>query len=130
MHLLRWGLLGAAAYGVFRYIRPFLNGRTRRTSDGLSALFETREQAELAVEHLVQEYGVDRAFIYVDPVGDENSAGSAVSGGDHASGRPGSHDRNDGSHYGAIELTVPIAQNGSILRRVLREAGARRIEAF
>src|SRR5690606_38978113 len=102
----------------------------RRTYNGLSAIFATREAADLAVEHLVQEYGLDRAFIYIEPVGNENSDGVAASGGDHASGRAGSHDRTDGSHHGEIEVTVPLAHNESVLRQVLSEAGAWRIEAF
>ena len=130
MGLLRWGVIGAAVYGLYKYARPLLGTGSRRTYDGLSAVFATREQADLAVEHLVQEYGVERAFIYVEPVGSENSAGEAVSGGDHASGRAGSRDRGDGSHHGSIEVTVPIAGNAARLERALGEAGASRIEAF
>jgi hypothetical protein len=63
-------------------------------------------------------------------VGEENSAGEAVSGGDHASGDAGSRDRGDARHRGAIEVTVPIGENVAALKRVLRDAGARRIEAF
>jgi hypothetical protein len=130
MGILRLGLLGAAAFGLYRYAEPLLRRRTRRTYNGMSATFQTREQADLAVEHLVQEYGVDRAFIYVEPIGEQNSAGPAVSGGDHASGRAGSSDRPDGSHHGEIEVSLPIEQNEAVLRRVLKEAGAGRIEAF
>jgi hypothetical protein len=130
MGLLRLGLFGAAAYGVYRIVEPLLREQRRRTYDGMSAVFQTREQADLAVEHLVQEHGIDRAFIYVEPVGDENSAGPGVSGGDHASGRTGSHDRPDGSHNGAIEVSVPLPRDEKVLRRVLDEAGAERIEVF
>jgi len=130
MRLLRLGVLGAAAYSLYRYFRPAAGRGVPRNYNGLSAIFATREAADLAVEHLVQEYGVDRAFIYVEPVGDENSAGVLASGGDHASGRTGSHDRPDGSHHGEIEVTVPIAQNEAMLKRVLSEVGARRIEVF
>lgn len=130
MGLLRLGMFGAAAYGIFRLAEPWLGKPKRRTYDGLSAVFATREQADLAIEHLVQEHGIDRSFIYVEPLGEENSAGTDVSGGDHASGRIGSHDRPDGSHHGAIEVSVPLAHNEEVLRRALSEAGAGRIEAF
>lgn len=130
MSILRLGLLGAAAYGIYRFAEPLMRTRRRRTYDGISAVFPTREQADLAVEHLVQEHGIDRAFIYVEPLGEENSAGVDVSGGDHASGRSGSHDRPDGSHHGAIEVSVPLALNEAVLRRVLSEAGAGKIEVF
>ena len=128
MGFLRLGLLGAAAYGIYRFAEPLMRMGRRRTYDGMSAVFQTREQADLAVEHLVQEYGIDRAFIYVEPVGEQNSAGIDVSGGDHASGRRGSHDRPDGSHHGAIEVSVPLAHNEAVLRRVFSEAGAGQIE--
>ncbi len=130
MGIYRLGLLGAATYGIYRFAKPLMRTQRRRTYDGMSAVFATREQADLAVEHLVQEHGIDRAFIYVEPLGDENSAGPEISGGDHASGRSGSHDRPDGSHHGAIEVSVPLAQNEAVLRRVLSEAGADRIEVF
>lgn len=130
MGLLRLGVLGAALYGLYLYVSPLLGRGPRRTYDGLSAVFATREQADLAIEHLVQEHGIDRAFIYVEPVGNENSSGVAVSGGDHASSQAGSRDRPDGSLHGEIEVTVPIAHNAAKLKRVFRDAGARRIEAF
>ena len=38
----------------------------------------TREQAELAVEHLVQEHGFERTDIFVSPEGDDNSAGETA----------------------------------------------------
>lgn len=131
MRLLRTALLGAAIAGLYRYLKPLVRAPARRTYNGLSAIFSTREQADLAVEHLVQEYRVDRAFIYVEPVGDANSAGTLVSGGDHASGQTGSHDREDGSLHGVIEVTVPLGQdNEAILRRALVDAGGQHIEAF
>lgn len=46
------------------------------------ATFETRREADLAVEHLVQEHGVDRGDITVGPDGDDNSAGEAIGGAD------------------------------------------------
>lgn len=74
---------------------------------------------------------MDRTFIYVEPLGDRNSAGTQISGGDHASGERGSKDRSDGPLYGAIQVTVPLGQdNKAILTKALREAGADRIEAF
>ena len=131
MGLLRKALFGAAVYGAYRYIKPLLSAPRRRTFNGLSAVFSTREQADLAIEHLVQEYGVDRAFIYVEPVGDQNSAGTAVSGGDHASGRPSSHDRSDASLQGAIEVTIPLGRdNRAVLTQALRDVGGQRIEVF
>lgn len=131
MGMIRKAIFGAALFGAYRYVRTLVRGPARRTHDGLSAIFATREQADLAVERLVQEYRVDRTFIYVEPVGDRNSAGTQISGGDHASGAIGSQDRSDGPLHGAIQVTVPLGQdNRATLTTALREAGANRIEAF
>jgi hypothetical protein len=44
--------------------------------------FETREAADLAVEHLVQQHGVSRPDIFIQSAGNDNTAGSAPSSGD------------------------------------------------
>ncbi len=44
-------------------------------STTLTGQFETRREAEMTVERLVQEYGVNRANILIAAAGDENSAG-------------------------------------------------------
>lgn len=145
MVLLRWALGAASVYGLYK-----LAGQNRSAegadaaaagsaatsssssvTDGLSAIFATREQAELAVEHLVQEYKIERATIYVEPVADENSSGVEISGGDHASGDPGSRERHDAALKGAIEVSTPATtENMAKLRRALEDTGAIRVEAF
>lgn len=57
-------------------------------SKTLTANFETRRDAEMTVERLVQEQGLDRAAISIKAEGVENSAGEDVAGGDR--GAPGS----------------------------------------
>lgn len=47
----------------------------------IRARFETREAADLAVEHLVQQHGISRPDIFIQSASDRNSAGSAPSGG-------------------------------------------------
>jgi hypothetical protein len=132
MGLFRWALAGAVGYGIYRLGAASRDGESAgQRVDGLSALFRTREQADLAIEHLVQEHHVERAFIYVEPVDDENSSGEEASGGDHASGDPGSDERHDAPLHGAIELTVPITKhNLATLTRALEEVGAVRVESF
>ena len=49
----------------------------------ISALFETRREAELAVEHLVQEQEIDRDAIVIGTEGDENTAGEGIDGSDN-----------------------------------------------
>lgn len=48
------------------------------------ATFETRRDAETAVEHLVQEHGVKRTDIFVQAKGEANSAGVRPAGADRA----------------------------------------------
>jgi hypothetical protein len=55
----------------------------------LTGLFETRREAEMAVERLVQEHGVDRSLILIAPVGDANSAGEQRAGADSDAATPG-----------------------------------------
>lgn len=57
-------------------------------SQTIAAEFETRREAEMSVEHLVQEYGLDRGLISILPVDEENSAGSQVAGSDLDERRP------------------------------------------
>ena len=53
----------------------------------IAATFETRRDAEMAVEHLVQEHRIDRKAVTIAPVSDENSAGTATAGADIEDGR-------------------------------------------
>ena len=60
----------------------------------ITGRFNTRREAEMAVEHLVQDYGLDRSAVNVRPVGEENTSGTVASGADAAerhrgSGAPG-----------------------------------------
>jgi hypothetical protein len=48
----------------------------------ISAEFDIRREAELAVERLVQEYKIDRSFVEVMAAGDDNTAGVVPSGAD------------------------------------------------
>jgi len=131
MGIIRKALFGAVLFGAYKYVRSSVTGPVDRGHDGLSAVFATREQADLAVERMVQEYRIDRTFIYVEPIGDRNSAGTQISGGDHASGEPGSQSRSDGPLHGALRVTVPLGEhNRAKLTSALRAAGADRVEAI
>jgi hypothetical protein len=63
-------------------------------TQSITGRFESRREAEMAVEHLVQEYDLDRARVEVRPAGEANTSGEAASGADAAdrhrgSGAPG-----------------------------------------
>lgn len=93
------------------------------------ALFETRRDAELAVEHLVQEHGVARTDIFIRARGERNSAGVRPAGADVESG----HDyRKRGTPELGGEIEVSVDYRGSkpeVLRKTLEAAGSRSIKA-
>jgi hypothetical protein len=132
MGFARMAVLGALGYGIYHYLgRPKALPAGTRTHDGIAAIYATREAADLAVEHLVQARGVDRSFIYLEPVEDSNSAGAQVSGGDASSGDEGSRERTDAPLNGAIRLTVAASDGElALLRVALKEAGATEVRAF
>lgn len=132
MALFRLALLGAAGYGIYRYLeRPRAVAPGSRTYDGLAAIFRTREAADLAIEHLVQEYHVDRAAIFAEPVDERNSSGLEASGGDAASGDPGSRIRRDAALNGAIRVTVAAGRHEvGLLRKSLQDVGAVEVQAL
>ena len=94
-------------------------------SQTLKTTFATRREAELAVEHLVQQHGFERTDIFVAPEGGENSAGEAISGSDRAAAEPSVEPRADGALNGRIEVSVDVeddSQAGEI-RGVFAELG-------
>ena len=72
----------------------------------LIARFETRRDAEVAVEHLVQQYGIERLDIFIQAEGAANSAGSKLAGADIESGHPGVEKRGDPALNAPIEVSV------------------------
>jgi hypothetical protein len=89
----------------------------------LIAEFDTRRAAELAVEHVVQECGVPRGDVFVQPTGFENTAGKRPAGADATSSpEPG------GKLEGTIEVSVDF--HGGDTKRVadaLKSAGAKTV---
>lgn len=132
MGMMRWVIMGGIGYAVLKAAgRPSTKRTGRQTFDGLSAEFATRAQADLAIEHLVQEHGVERATIFVEPIASENTSGVAISGGDASSGRPVSDGRSDAPLHGGLKLSVATTSgNRAILQGALEGAGATSIEAF
>lgn len=91
----------------------------------IRASFSTREAADLAVEHLVQQQGVSRPDIFVQSATSENTSGSHASGGDasHADGT-----RHDGALDGDIEVSVDItADQIAAVQRIFGDVGAIRV---
>ena len=91
----------------------------------LTATFETRREAELVIERLVQEFGVDRAAVRVGPDGDNNSAGEAISGSDRKAADPSVEERHDGALESRIRVSVDLDEAAaSDVRRTFDEFGA------
>lgn len=82
----------------------------------ISASFKTRRDADMAIEHLVQEFGVERTDIFVSAEGAANSAGTAIAGSDTESPAPSSEAREDGAHEGAINVSVDVNDAAMMLR--------------
>ncbi|KQV30199.1 hypothetical protein ASC97_22010 [Rhizobium sp. Root1203] len=93
----------------------------------IRATFETREAADLAVEHLVQQCGISRPDIFIQSATDRNTVGSTPSGGD------ASHDdgaRRDAPLEGEIEVSADIASSQiAAVQRSLGDSGALRVSS-
>ncbi len=94
------------------------------------AHFDTRRDAETAVEHLVQEHGIDRADIFVRAPGNANTAGVRPAGADVESGHPGVPKRGQPELAGPIEVSVDCHGNQeTLVRKTFETIGATRIRA-
>lgn len=88
----------------------------------LHAAFETRREAEMTVERLVQEHGLDRTTIFVAAAGDENTAGEELAGSETNAGEPSPEDRDDSPLEGAVMVSVDIEDEAKAAK--VREAFA------
>ena len=70
--------------------------------------FDTRREAEMTVERLVQQFGIDRAKVVVTPEGSANSAGIEEAGSDNEAGAPSPEARNDAELNGRVLVTVDV----------------------
>jgi hypothetical protein len=97
-------------------------------SKTVTAIFETREAADLAVEHLVQKIGIDRTDVFVQAAGRQNTSGVEVSGGDAPSANEDG--REDAKLSGEIEVSADInADRITALHRTFGDLGALRVTA-
>ena len=77
----------------------------------LKAKFDTRREAEMTVERLVQEQGIDRKNILIATDGHDNSVGSEQAGADTAGEDPTPQSRDDAALAGKIVVSVDIADD-------------------
>jgi hypothetical protein len=90
----------------------------------ITACFDTRRGAETAVEHLVQELGIDRSDVFIAAAGDANTSGVRPAGAD----AKGTNAKPKLS--GPIEVSVDCnGDNSSIVTAALEKAGATHLRA-
>lgn len=86
----------------------------------LTATFETRREAEMTVERLVQEYGIERTDVFIAAEGIENSAGTGQAGSDENAGAPSPKPRSDAPLRGVVSVSVDIEDDAKAAK--VREA--------
>lgn len=74
----------------------------------LKGTFDTRRNAEMAVERLVQEFGIERTDVFVAAAGDENTAGEEPDCSDTEAGAPSPESRDDAALNGGITVSVDL----------------------
>jgi len=117
----------AAHSGTGQSGSPSGNSSSGRT---IVARFDTRREAELALEHLVQQHKVPRADVFLQAPGEANSAGTRAAGADVESGHPGVAKSGRPELAGAIELSVDLRgpADPSVIEAALREVGAKHLQ--
>ncbi|MGU3390432.1 hypothetical protein [Sphingomonas sp. M1A8_2b] len=75
----------------------------------LKAKFDTRREAEMTVERLVQEQHIERTDIFITTDGPANSAGSETAGADTEGQDPSPASRDDAALEDKIVVSVDIA---------------------
>ena len=86
----------------------------------LSATFETRREAEMTVERLVQEHHIERTDIFIAAAGNENTVGEEQAGSDEDAGDPSPEPRDDAPLHGAVMVSVDLEDDAKIAK--VREA--------
>ncbi|MFZ2996702.1 hypothetical protein [Sphingobium sp.] len=93
-------------------------------STTLTGTFDSRDQADMAVERLVQEIGIERTDIFVAASGTQNSAGNLIGGADSAT--VDQAERNDVPLAGGITVSIDLQDEARIevVTAALDEFGA------
>jgi hypothetical protein len=74
----------------------------------LTASFATRREADMTIERLVQEQGIERTDIFVVAVGDDNTVGEEVAGADAVAAEPSREARDDAALNGQVTVSVDV----------------------
>lgn len=74
----------------------------------ITAEFETRREAETAIEHLVQEHGLDRNAVRIAAASDANTAGTRPAGADTENGRVKTATEGEPALAGRIAVSAEV----------------------
>lgn len=93
-------------------------------STTLTGTFDSRDQADMAVERLVQEIGIERTDIFVTASGPDNSAGNRTGGAD--SETVDQDERDDVPLAGGIMVSINLQDDAKVevVTAALEEFGA------
>jgi hypothetical protein len=93
-------------------------------STTLTGTFDSRDQADMAVERLVQEIGIERTDIFVAASGPDNSKGNRIGGAD--SETVDQDERNDIPLAGGITVSIDLQDDAKVevVTAALEEFGA------
>lgn len=83
----------------------------------ISAEFKSRRDAEMAVEHIVQDHGVDRSAVEVGPAESENTAGTEAARADVEDGHLKSGTEGEPALAGKVKVSVQV--DDAIVEKVL-----------
>ncbi len=90
----------------------------------INATFETRREAELAIEHLVQEHGIERDDVDVGTEGDQNTAGVESNGSDNETElEEGTEDEAALNGRITVAVTIDSEEAAETVQEVLEEYG-------
>ena len=94
------------------------------------ACFDTRRDAETAVEHLVQEHEVDRSDVFIRSAVAAKTAGVRPARADVESGHAGVEAHGKPKLSGPIEVSVDChGDTWKVVKSALEKAGATRLSA-
>lgn len=74
----------------------------------LKASFDTRREAEMTIERLVQQFGIDRSAVFVTAEGSDNTTGVEEAGSDTEAGNPTPPSRDDAELAGRVLVSVDL----------------------
>src|SRR3954463_8778911 len=95
----------------------------------VKAVFKDRRAAELALEHLVQDIGLDRTDVFIAARGSENTSGAQKAGADSQSSLSEPRGDKDPKLNGDIELSAGCeSANAGRVSEALKDAGGNIIE--